>query len=80
MSASELYIEWSKPASYVDQDTMGIGLRFLPYYNGSQKNNFKSGLRTIRVMKIPGSEFSSINWIIDIVYVGTWIGNGVVSS
>ena len=36
------------------------------------------GLCTIRVMKIPGSEFSSVNWIIDIVYVGTWIGNGVV--
>ena len=28
------------------------------------KNNFKSGMRTIRVMKIPGSEFSSVNWML----------------
>ena len=26
-----------------------------------QKNNFKSGLRTIRVKTIPGSEFSCVN-------------------
>ena len=30
----------------------------------AKKNNFKSGLRTIRVKTIPGSEFSSVNYML----------------
>ena len=44
------------------RDTLSILGVYRVYFNRTQaKKNFKSGLRTIRVKTIPGSEFSCVN-------------------
>ena len=43
------------------QNSYTIGNTVFILIERKQKNNFKSGLRTIRVKTIPGSEFSCVN-------------------